>query len=871
LTTTVPSGPARGRARSLAVDGWQRRPLADGWLVTSTPPGAVEAPDGLPPPGEAWHPAQAPGTAASALRAAGAWRSGDPRDFDADDWWFSTRFDAAPDDRGSETVLHVEGLATSSTLWLNGELVASGESMFAPATVPVGDRLAGSNELVIRCAALAPRLASGGRPRARWHTRVVAAPGLRRVRTSILGRAPGFAPGPAPVGPWRPLVLERRRLAAVDALVVACSLEGDEGVLRLTGSLRPLGGDDVAGTVVLEGPTGTHRGELSVRSDGRLEAQVGIAGVHRWWPHTHGRPARYALALELTAGGRPLRIDAGHVGFRTISSTAADPAAPFRIAVNGVEVFCRGASWLPPDAVRLTAPDEVVAARLDQVVDCGMNMLRLPGVGVYEDDRFHDGCDARGILVWQDLMLANLDYPFADEPFRAAVEAEAVELLERHGGRPSLTVVCGGSEIEQQQAMLGLEPTVGAEAMLGGRLRELVAEHRPDVPYLPSTPTGGELPFRARPGVAHYFGVGAYRRPLTDARLAEVGFASECLAFANVPEPPTLEAVLPSDPTALAVHHPAWKAGVPRDRGAGWDFDDVRDHYLGACFGVDPLGLRAADHERYLALSRAVTGEVVAAVLGEWRRRRSPTRGALVWILNDLVPGAGWGLVDAFGVPKAVWWHARRALAPVAVWLTPEGGDGIAIHVANDGPEPLATTLAVRLYRRGELLVEEAEQPLELAAHETVERSVEGLLGRFVDAAYAYRFGPPGHDLVVAELAGAAGPGRLATCFPLGPPIDRPERPGVVEARGEAEAAGGVAIWLESARVAYGVRIDAPGFVPDDNHLVLVPGIPRRVRLRPEVDGAVFAGAAVESLDATGRTTVPASAVAGAGAGDPLA
>jgi len=30
---------------------------------------------------------------------------------------------------------------------------------------------------------------------------------LRWYRTMVFGRSPGFAPGPAPVGPWRPVAL----------------------------------------------------------------------------------------------------------------------------------------------------------------------------------------------------------------------------------------------------------------------------------------------------------------------------------------------------------------------------------------------------------------------------------------------------------------------------------------------------------------------------------------------------------------------------------------------------------------------------------------------------------------------------------------
>ena len=175
------------------------------------------------------------------------------------------------------------------------------------------------------------------------------------------------------------------------------------------------------------------------------------------------------------------------------------------------------------------------------VAAAGMNMLRVPGIGCYESEEFYELCDRLGILVWQDFMFANLDYPESDEQFMEGVRREAIQLLDRLASRPSLAVLCGGSEVAQQVAMLGLDPQLANGPLYGELLPSLVAQAGVDAPYVPSTPWGGELPFRPGAGVANYYGVGAYLRPLTDARLASVRFAGECLAFANVPDDEALE------------------------------------------------------------------------------------------------------------------------------------------------------------------------------------------------------------------------------------------------------------------------------------------------------------------------------------------
>ena len=848
------------------VEGDDVRTLSDGWQAACAPAGLhgdVEDLDGL-----SWIAARVPGTAAGALQDAGLWRLGEPHDFDGEEWWFRTSFDAEPVAPGEEVSLCLDGIATVADVYLNGELVLESDSMFATHTVAVGGLLRSSsgggvpsNELVIHCRALAPLLAESRRPRARWRTRLVPERNLRFFRTMLLGRAPGFAPGPAAVGPWRAVRVERRRRLAVEELVLRPRIEGESGVLSVLARLLPLDGAR-PGSVEIEliqssgsgGRTSvTHRAQLvlSDSEDGSIaRGELVVPDVQRWWPHTHGEPALHDVRLIVGDGQMQTVVDAGRVGFRELAFGPGPVHDLERdgldLHVNGVRVFARGAVWTPIDAVGMAPDERELRAALTQVREAGMNMLRLPGTGAYETSTFHDLCDELGILVWQDFMFANFDYPIADEHFRATVEREATEVLGRLGGRPSLAVVCGNCEVEQQVTMLGLDPALARGELFYELLPELVRESGIDALYVPSAPCGGELPFRPDRGIANYYGVGSYLRPLEDVRRAGVRFAAECLAFSNVPGRDAIEQMLPEEPGELVVHQPAWKAGVPRDEGVGWDFDDVRDHYLQLLFGLDARELRRYDHERYLELSRIVTGEVMAEVFGEWRRAGSPCGGGLVLWLTDLLPGAGWGVIDDRGVPKLAYHHLKRALAPVAVWTVDEGLGGVVAHVANDRAEPLGASLRVALYRDGEVRVEEATRPIELQPHSQGEWNVETVVGRFVDAAWAFCFGPPAVDAIVVSLEredGLAGEDGLtggsnligqAVRFPAGRPLQResPERLGLAVETTPLPG-GDVRLDLSSTRLLYGVHIDAPGFLPNDDGFCVEPGGARSVTLRP--------------------------------------
>jgi beta-mannosidase len=828
-----------GRVRS--VTGHESIALAD-WRVCATPPDAVDGPRALDAAAPTWSAAPGPATAAAMLRAAGLFDlEGAARRFDAEDWWFRARVPAGAE-AGVELALAFEGLATVADVWLDDAPLLSSRSMFLRHERTIdSDGAAAPRVLTIRCRALDPLLKARA-PRPAWRAPMIENQQLRAFRTTLLGRTPGWSPGVATVGPWRPVLLERRTRVGVQDVRLATRVRDGRGIVEISLRVQALAGaPEVAGAELIVSRAGGERRVRLRREGDRFSGVLEVATPALWWPHTHGEPARYDVRVALDGG---VGVDLGAVGFRTIEREGDG----FALRINGVPVFCRGACWTPLDPVALTSERPATARALDQARRAGMNMLRVGGTMVYESDDFYDLCDELGILVWQDFMFANMDYPSTAD-FAADVVAEARQLLARLQARPALAVLCGNSEGEQQAAMWGAPRERWNQPLFDRVLADVAGELCPDVPYWPSSAHGGPFPHDARTGTTSYYGVGAYLRPLDDARRAEVAFASECLAFANIPAPDAL----PGGPAAR-VHHAAWKTRTPRDLGAGWDFDDVRDHYLERLFGVDPATLRYADHDRYLELGRVVTGEVMAQVFGEWRRGRSTCRGGLVWFLRDLWRGAGWGVVDAAGAPKAAWYYLRRALQPVAAHISDEGGNGLAIHVCNDGPAPLVGELDVTLFRAGEIRVAGARRALEVAPHATLELAAASVFDGFYDLSYAYRFGPPAHDLVVATVRAPDGVTRAeAFHFPLGLPRARELDVGLTaEAHGDAS---GMSLVVKAKRFAQSIAVSVDGHEPEDSYFHLAPGGERTIALRRLTDArAGGLRATLQPLNAEGGT-----------------
>jgi beta-mannosidase len=191
------------------------------------------------------------------------------------------------------------------------------------------------------------------------------------------------------------------------------------------------------------------------------------------------------------------------------------------------------------------------------------------------------------------------------------------------------------------------------------------------------------------------------------------------------------------------------------------------------------------------------------------------------------------------------------------VWTTDEGLNGVGIHVANDGPWPVAAELRIALYAGFERQVAEERKAVELPPRSARSFDLEELLGRFVDSAWAYRFGPPAQDLIAVALEGRNGPGARAFHFPAG----RPLAVETVDALGLAARArtgpDGVVLELCGRRFVWGLRVHGARLEPTDDAFSLEPGVPRKIEL---VAGSGWdARSAIEltGLNLRGRLRVP--------------
>ncbi len=751
---------------------------------------------------------------------------------DAHDWWYQVRL---PDvglgaDQDVAHSLSWAALAGPAEVWLDDERLGDSSSMFLPGQVSLGEpgRWAGRTlSLVFRSLDEALK---AKRPRPSWKAPMVANQQIRWWRTPLLGRTPAWTPPVPPIGPCGPVVLASRPRAALSEWWVRGEWRGEQAFLQAGGVLQaPFSGlGEVAPVSVtlwvdVGGQGHACPATLTPHSDGagdrwQVSVSAPVPGAPAWWPHTHGEPVCHGLSLEVgftQSEAEPERMPLAPIGFRQALLDTA--AGDFHLHLNGRSVFARGVVLLPPEPRRWDLDESEWRKVLQPYVEAGLNMVRIPGTMCYGSDAFYRACDQLGLMVWQDFMFANMDYPGDDAAFLGLVQQEVATHARRLMAHASLVIWCGNSEVSQQALMFAAPRQRWYPSLFHERMPAWLNELGVDVPFWPSSVYGGSLPCQADQGTTSYYGVGVYMRPLEDARRSQLRFATECLGIANEPWSP---------------RQGGWE---PNHQAIGGNFMAVQDHYMAQLFKVDPLALAQSDPARHLDLTQATSAVLMGTSFDEWRRQDSSCRGGLIWFGRDVQPGAGFGILDHAGQPKAAYYAVKRSFRPRALSFSDEGGNGLYLHAVNEtGEAAQGHNIELTLYKADGSRVDGGRLPLQVGPWATATLAAGDAFDWFLDLSYAYRFGPPSIHVVVARWFDASG-ALQAEGIGLPAGQDLPEQDSLGwQVRAEHQGEGqGVCLLVQAQRFAQFVRIEAPGWRADDNAFHLTPGAERRIVLYP--------------------------------------
>jgi beta-mannosidase len=501
-------------------------------------------------------------------------------------------------------------------------------------------------------------------------------------------------------GIWRPVTLEAWDGARLDDVQVfqreLTDARARLGVTALVQATR-------AGkaTVAIGIPGGAPAAQVDaalVPGPNRITAEVVIFNPERWWPNGLGAQRLYTFETALTVDGQPRGQRTTRIGLRTVEvvhQTDKDGKS-FTIKVNGAPVFMKGANYIPSDSFVDRVTPERTRALLQAAADAHMNMLRVWGGGIYEDDRFYELCDELGLLVWQDFMFACSMYP-GDAPFLENVRREAVENVRRLRNHPSLALWAGNNEIEaawqqwgwQRKFHLGqaAQETIWRDyqRVFHEILPRVVAEEDPGRFYTRSSPSAnqdGVPPNKLGWGDNHYWGVWHAEAPYTDYAAHTSRFMSE-YGFQSFPTLDTVSRY--ASPLDWRIDSPVMLSHQRHPRG-----NQLVRTYMDRDFRIPK------DFAAFLYLSQVLQATVIKYGAEAHRRRWPYNAGSLYWQLDDCWPVASWSGIDYFGRWKALHYAARRFFAPVLVSPVEDNGT-LRVFAVSDRRADTRARLTLRL------------------------------------------------------------------------------------------------------------------------------------------------------------------------------
>jgi beta-mannosidase len=378
-----------------------------------------------------------------------------------------------------------------------------------------------------------------------------------------------------------------------------------------------------------------------------------------WWPVGYGEQPLYELTVK-TADERLSR----KIGLRTIEVINKEDefGTGMKFRVNGIDIFCKGANWIPCDALPERQTPEVYRDLIASAVAANMNMLRVWGGGQYEKEYFYDLCDEFGLLVWQDMMFACAQYP-STKDFLDNVEEELEYQIKRLKSHASVALWCGDNECigavqHQEASRKSPQKYLVNYYKLCSRRKEAAGKYGSQYTFWMSSPCAGgdDLDFErhngSNHGDMHYWKVWHGGEPFEAFFKVIPRFCSE-FGFQSFPSREVFDTF-----------------GTPEDANV---FSRVMEHHQKNASGNLNIIKMFSEYFRmpdgfdnFLYLSQLQQALAIKTGVEFWRHLRPICMGTLYWQLNDNWPVASWSSLEYGGKWKQLHYHARRFYAPLA-------------------------------------------------------------------------------------------------------------------------------------------------------------------------------------------------------------
>ncbi len=604
------------------------------------------------------------------------------------DWVYARRFTVDQQFLDCEHVfLRCEGLDTLSAITINDSVVGKTDNQFRTWEFEVKPHLqAGENSIEICFDSTIPSIQAEQETRylnltGVGHHRI---DGSNRVRKSQCNYGWDWGPMCVTAGIWRPISLigfNTARIAAIH-IIQDHSQKNAVGV-HITVTVEKNEAADLKTKIHI-----SYEGELVCRAeigvqDGSAETTLTVENPELWWPIDLGDQPLYEVNIELSQGSTVLDTSSRRIGLRTLVLDRHNDqwGESFRFVVNDKAFFVKGANWIPADTFVTRITKEHYEYLIKSAAEAHINMLRVWGGGIYEDDVFYDLCDEYGICVWQDFMFTCSAYPAFDEAYMENVQHEAEDTVKRLRHHPSLALWCGNNEIEQIARMLIGDAEEGKmtweeyKKLFDELLPGVVQEQDPERTYWPSSPHSplGDRNDHFNPtcGDVHVWDVWHGRKPFEWYQSSTHRFASE-FGFQSFPEPAVVDAYTEEEDrnvsSYIMEYHQRSQIG-----------NDAIIQYMLSWFKLP------TSFDMLLWLSQILQGIGIKYAVEHWRRSMPRCMGTIYWQINDCWPVASWSSIDYFGNWKALHYMARDFHAPLLISGIEDPTQGtVEVHVTSD-------------------------------------------------------------------------------------------------------------------------------------------------------------------------------------------